>query len=115
MSEKKNNNTPAESQDGAFRHEIVRIENAPVDARQGFGHVGRRSGKTAAMVQEITGKYNEARRAVHIAATVMDAAGLCRYESPRQCRRTWPPSRETCVKCIENWLISKARKELQDA
>lgn len=55
------------------------------------------------------------RRAVHIAATVMDAAGLCRYESPRQCRKAWPPSRETCVKCIENWLLAKARKELQDA
>lgn len=106
----KNTNTPKEkSQSGAFNSEIVRIENPT------GGIAARRSGKTAAITQEITGKYNAARRAVHIAAVIMEQDGLCRYESHRQCRKVWPPSSETCVKCIENWLLAKARKELQDA
>lgn len=52
------------------------------------------------------------RRAVRIAAVVMQAAGLCRYESYQDCRRVWPPEEEDCVKCIERWLLSKARREL---
>lgn len=56
----------------------------------------------------------EERRAVRIAAVVMQAAGLCRYENPgRQCRRVFGPTEDDCVKCIEKWLLSKARKELK--
>lgn len=55
---------------------------------------------------------SDERRAVHIAAVVMQAAGLCRYENPgRQCRRVYVPTEYDCVKCIEGWLLSKARKE----
>lgn len=52
-------------------------------------------------------------RAVKIAAKVMTAAGLCRYEDSRKCRRVWPPDEKTCDKCIERWLLQKARKELK--
>ena len=51
------------------------------------------------------------RRAVHIAAVIMQAAGLCRYESPLQCRRISVDDK-ICTKCIEKWLLAKARKEL---
>ena len=56
----------------------------------------------------------EERRAVHIAAVVMQAAGLCRYENPgRSCRRAICPTDNDCVKCIEKWLLAKARRELR--
>lgn len=56
----------------------------------------------------------EERRAVHIAAVVMQAAGLCRYENPgRSCRRVTCPTEDDCVKCIEKWLLAKARRELR--
>lgn len=51
-------------------------------------------------------------RAVRIAARVMQAAGLCRYESPMQCRRIYTDDR-TCEKCIRDWLMAKARKEMK--
>lgn len=54
------------------------------------------------------------RRAVKIAARVLNAAGLCRYDDPAKCRRVWPPEEKTCEKCIERWLLAKARKELGD-
>ena len=50
------------------------------------------------------------RKAVHIAAVVMQAAGLCRYEDFESCKRL-NPSEDVCVKCIEHWLIDKARWE----
>lgn len=53
------------------------------------------------------------RRAVKIAARVMQAAGLCRYDSPAKCRRAYVDEK-TCDKCIESWLLSKARKELKE-
>ena len=53
----------------------------------------------------------EAKRAVHIAAVVMQAAGLCRYSSYAQCRR-YNPTEADCVDCIEKWLIGKARREI---
>ena len=57
---------------------------------------------------------SEEGRAVHIAAVVMQAAGLCRYENPgRQCRRATCPTDDDCVKCIEKWLLAKARRELR--
>lgn len=55
---------------------------------------------------------SEARRAVHIAAVVMQAAGLCRYETLTKCRRI-DPADATCVNCIERWLLSKARIEIK--
>ena len=53
----------------------------------------------------------ETRRAVHIAAVVMQAAGLCR-DDPMKCRRLYV-SDVTCAQCIERWLLSKARRELR--
>ena len=50
-------------------------------------------------------------RAVEIAAAVMQAAGLCRYESVTQCRRLFPDE-TTCERCIKSWLLAKARKEV---
>ena len=54
----------------------------------------------------------EERRAVHIAAVIMQADGLCRYDSLEKCRR-FDPSDTDCVKCIEKWLLAKARQELR--
>ena len=51
-------------------------------------------------------------RAVKIAARVMQAAGLCRYDRVEKCRRVYVDEK-TCNKCIESWLLSKARKELR--
>lgn len=51
-------------------------------------------------------------RAVKIAAKVMQASGICRYESPIQCRRVFTDEK-TCEKCIKAWLMAKARKELR--
>lgn len=52
------------------------------------------------------------KQAVKIAAAVMQAAGICRYDSPDKCRRVYT-SEKTCEKCIESWLMAKAKKELQ--
>lgn len=52
------------------------------------------------------------RRAVHIAAVVLVVAGMCRYDTPTKCRRSYP-STEDCEKCIERWLLNKAKKQLQ--
>lgn len=51
-------------------------------------------------------------RAVKIAAKIMQAGGICRYDSPTKCRRIYVDEK-TCDKCIESWLLSKARKELK--
>lgn len=51
-------------------------------------------------------------RAVKIAAKVMQAAGLCRYDTPTKCRRV-SVDEATCDKCIRAWLINKARRELE--
>lgn len=51
-------------------------------------------------------------RALEIAATIMQAAGLCRYDSVDKCHRLFP-SEEACERCIKTWLLTKARKELQ--
>lgn len=60
----------------------------------------------------VAAKYKVASRAVHIAAVVMNAAGLCRYDTVDKCRHRYPND-ETCEKCIEKWLLAKARKELR--
>ena len=52
-------------------------------------------------------------RAVKIAARILQAAGFCRYENVAKCRRVYVDE-STCDKCIELWLLSKARKELKD-
>ena len=57
----------------------------------------------------------EARAAVHIAATVMRAAGLCKMAEAFNCKRS-AGQREgrfnTCVDCIERWLYQKARQRV---
>lgn len=51
-------------------------------------------------------------RAVKIAAVVMQAAGLCRYDTVDKCRRVFVDEK-VCEDCIRSWLLSKARKELR--
>ena len=52
-------------------------------------------------------------RAVKIAARIMQAVGLCRYGSLDKCRRRHVDE-ETCDRCIEVWLIAKAREEMKE-
>ena len=51
-------------------------------------------------------------RAVKIAAKIMQADGLCRYDSVEKCHRVYVDE-TTCERCIRAWLISKAKKELK--
>lgn len=51
-------------------------------------------------------------RAVKIAARIMQAAGLCRYDSREKCRKVCIDEK-TRDWCIERWLLEKARKELR--
>lgn len=51
-------------------------------------------------------------RAVKIAAVVMQAAGLCRYESMAKCSHAGE-EKITCERCIRAWLLQKAREELR--
>lgn len=51
-------------------------------------------------------------RAVKIAARIMTAACLCRYDDPAKCRRVYV-NETICDKCITAWLLSKARRELR--
>ena len=57
-------------------------------------------------------KDSKERRAVHIAAVVMEAAGLCLMEERDLCEQE--PSPEGCTDCIESWLLQKAAEELQE-
>ncbi len=57
-------------------------------------------------------KDTEEVRALKIAAKVMQAAGLCQYESATSCKRLSTDDK-TCQRCIKAWLVSKARKELK--
>ena len=50
-------------------------------------------------------------RALEIAAVVMQAAGLCRYDSVDKCRKL-SPNEDDCERCIKRWLLSKAQTEL---
>ncbi len=52
-------------------------------------------------------------RAVTIAAVIMEAAGLCRYEHRDLCRRR-TCSAADCASCIRAWLMDKARSEVND-
>ena len=58
-------------------------------------------------------KDDVARRAVHIAAVIMQRDGLCRYEAPTLCKKVYPPDDAGCVRCIESWLLGRARRELK--
>lgn len=51
-------------------------------------------------------------RAVKIAAKALQVAGGCKHRSVSQCRRMFV-SPEVCEVCIEGWLLSKARRELE--
>jgi len=51
-------------------------------------------------------------RALKIAAAIMQADGLCRYERASQCRRLYV-TEKACETCIRQWLITKAKKELR--
>ncbi len=51
--------------------------------------------------------------AVKIAARVMQAAGLCRYDSVEKCKRIFVDE-EVCEACIRGWLMNKAKKELKE-
>lgn len=53
------------------------------------------------------------RRAVKIAAVIMYRAGLCRHDTPLKCRKVWTPTEQDCVKCIERWLLNRARREIE--
>ena len=50
-------------------------------------------------------------RAVKIAAKIMQADGLCRYDDVDECRRGYV-TKETCERCICSWLLTKAKVEL---
>lgn len=50
--------------------------------------------------------------AVTIAAKIMVAAGLCRYDDPDKCHRLYVDE-STCEKCVRSWLITKAKKEMR--
>ena len=58
-------------------------------------------------------EQTEPERALRIASTIMQRAGLCRYSDRCQCRRAQLPTDEDCAACIEKWLLSKARSELR--
>ena len=49
-------------------------------------------------------------RAVKIAAEIMVDNGICRYGSPLKCRRVYTDEK-ICGKCIEKWILTKARKD----
>jgi len=51
-------------------------------------------------------------RALKIAAQIMQAAGLCRYESYSKCHRIHVDD-VICENCIREWLITKAKRELK--
>ncbi len=51
-------------------------------------------------------------RAVTIAAKVLQAAGVCRYDDFNKCRRVYV-NETVCDKCIRSWLIAKAKDELK--
>lgn len=51
-------------------------------------------------------------RALTIAAAIMAAAGLCRYEVPDKCKHLYA-NNEICAKCIKAWVKNKAKQELR--
>ena len=51
------------------------------------------------------------RKAVSIAAEIMERAGLCLYENRDECEKEY--SSVDCELCIGNWLLFKAKQELK--
>lgn len=51
-------------------------------------------------------------RALKIAARIMVADGLCRYDTPTKCHRL-TTDETTCETCIRRWIVNKAKKELK--
>lgn len=51
-------------------------------------------------------------QAVKVAARVMQAAGLCRYDDVSKCKRVYADA-AACDACIERWLLQKGKKELE--
>ncbi len=51
-------------------------------------------------------------RAVKIAAKVMQAAGLCRYDDVSKCRKLFV-NEAACAACIRSWLLARARSEMK--
>ncbi len=49
------------------------------------------------------------RRALEVAARVMEAAGLCRHRDRAKCQRLIR-SPEICEKCLAAWCMTKARQ-----
>ena len=95
------------SQDSGWHHDAVVIETPTPSRAEPV-----KSKKSNAQLQQVTELYNVSRRAVKIAARVMNADGLCRYDTVDKCRHHYPDD-ATCEKCIEKWLLAKARKELK--
>lgn len=53
------------------------------------------------------------RRALTIAVRHMQESGVCRaFENNTQCIWLYPTD-EDCRRCIKNWLMAKARRELK--
>lgn len=52
-------------------------------------------------------------KAVEVAAKVMQYIGLCRHNSRDECKKETTGG-VICERCIKNWLLSKARKELKE-
>ena len=50
-------------------------------------------------------------RAVKIAAKIMQADGLCRYDDVDKCRRVYATT-DICERCIHSWLLTTAKVEL---
>lgn len=51
-------------------------------------------------------------RAVKIAAKIMQADGLCRYDDVDKCRRVYATKGKPASGCIHSWLLTKAKVEL---
>ncbi len=52
------------------------------------------------------------RKALDIAATIMQIDGLCRYDTVEKCRHVYVDE-HVCRRCIRAWLLSKAKRELR--
>lgn len=62
---------------------------------------------------ELSANLATYKRALRIAVTVMQADGICRYDSGTDCKRVYPPTETDCIKCLEKWCLTKARRELK--
>ena len=80
----------------------------------GCGHEHNCSTAGCALLREAIAEV-EARQierlALHLAAEVMLAAGVCRYDNTGKCHRH-EPSCNDCTRCLERWLCSNAKKLL---